>query len=269
MSVKEFDKRFGLKSSIEAEKNRFVNRIENSIFDNLQDLEFNEYNKVFNAVCFDFGLNSSELIEQNSNYTRTKIPNFDSITNKDFLQTLRVIVSIYRHYDQNREMQGIINHLVKKALDITNLNIGVKWTDGTFYPIGDELLDKELIDTAISLLDKYPNEKIDFKTALDNYQAKSLTGVVENCYLCIEGISRKILNNGRTLDNNRTDLLKLLQFSKYWDKIFLHYLNFAHEFRRHAGENRHDLKPEEVEGFLYLTCLMVRATIRAFENKKE
>ena len=47
-----------------------------------------------------------------------------------------------------------------------------------------------------------------------------------------------------TFDNNKEDLLRLLQFSKYWDKIFVNYLSYAHEYRRHAGENRHDLKHE-------------------------
>ena len=112
------------------------------------------------------------------------------------------------------------------------------------------------------------NEKTDLKNALDNYNSKSLYGVVENCYIAVEGISRNLLNNKKTLDNNKEDLLRLLQFSKYWDKIFLNYLSYAHEYRRHAGENRHNLKPEEVEGFLYLTCLIIRSTLRAFNDKK-
>ena len=120
----------------------------------------------------------------------------------------------------------------------------------------------------MSLLDQYPNEKTDLKNALDNYNSKSLYGVVENCYIAVEGISRNLLKNKKTLDNNREDLLRLLQFLKYWDKIFLNYLSYAHEYRRHAGEKRHELKPEEVEGFLYLTCLIIRATLRAHNDKK-
>jgi len=268
MSIQEFDRRFGLKNSIEEEKERFVNRIENSVFDNLISLEFKEYHKVFKSVCFQLGLNASEIIDKNS-FMRTTIPNFDTLTKKDFVQTLRVVVAIYKAYEDEPNGQTVIDYLVKNVLKSTTLNIGIRWADGTFYPTGDELLDEELIETAVTLLDNFPNEKIDLKTALENYQAKSLTGVVENCYLCIEGISRQILGNKKTLDNNRPDMLKLLQFSPYWDKIFLHYLNYAHEYRRHAGEKRHELKPEEVEAFLYLTCLMVRSTIKAFENKRK
>ncbi|MEQ9102009.1 MAG: hypothetical protein RIF36_11460 [Imperialibacter sp.] len=266
MSIKEFDKRFGLRSSIEEEKTRFINRIENKIFDQLIKLDFDDYHKLFNSVCFQLGLNASEMIDQNS-FMHTSIPNFDTLTKKDFIQTLRVLVAIHKAYEDEQAMQSTIDSLVKNAINSSALNIGIRWADGTFYPTGDELLDKELIDTAITLLDKFPDEKTDLKIALDNYQAKSLSGVVENCYLCIEGLGRKILNNKRTLDNNQTELLKLLQFSNYWDKIFLNYLKYAHEYRRHAGENRHKIKPEEVEAFLYLTCLIVRSTIKAFEQK--
>ena len=268
MSIKEFDKRFGLKNSIEEEKERFVNRIENTVFDQLISLDFSEYHKVFKSVCFQLGLNASEIIDQNS-FMRLQIPNFDALTEKDFVQTLRVLVAIYKAYEDEPNGRKIIDYLVQNALKSTSLNIGIRWADGTFYPTGDELLDKELIETSVTLLDNYPNEKKDLKTALENYQSKSLTGVVENCYLCVEGLGRRILNNKRTLDNNQTDLLRLLQFSSYWDKIFLNYLKYAHEYRRHAGENRHNLKAEEVEGFLYLTCLIVRSTIRAHESQNK
>jgi len=268
MSVKEFDKIFGLSSSIEEEKTKFINRIENTVFSFFaRNFEFQEKQRLFKFVCYQLGLDADELIRQNS-FMATNIPTFDSISNKDFIQTLRTTVAIYNGFSDRKDIQEFITKVVTDALEKSTLNLGIKWTDGIFYPTGDKLLDKELIDTAVSLLDQYPNEKTDLKNALDNYNSKSLYGVVENCYIAVEGISRNLLNNKRTLDNNREDLLRLLQFSKYWDKIFLNYLSYAHEYRRHAGENRHDLKPEEVEGFLYLTCLIIRSTLRAFNDKK-
>ncbi len=268
MSVKEFDKTFGLGSSIDEEKIRFVNRIENTVFNAfVETYEFDAYQELFERVCYQLGEDASEIIRQNS-FMHTSIPNFKQLSKKDFVQTLRILVAIYKCLSDKENTQKIINSYITDALERANLNLGVRWADGVFYPTGDKLLDAELIDTSLSLLDKYPNEKIDLKNALENYNSKSLYGVVENCYIAVEGIGRQLLNNKRTLDNNREDLLRLLQFSKYWDKIFLNYLSYAHEYRRHAGENRHDLKPEEVEGFLYLTCLVIRATLRtSTENK--
>lgn len=263
MSIKEFDKTFGLVSSIDEEKSRFVNRIENSIFNFFtQNLKHAEYAELFKDVCFQLGEDSNYLIRQSSTFV-SSIPNLKVLSNKDFVQTLRVLVALFKCLSDKPNSQRFIDSYVIEAIEIATLNLGITWKDGVFYPTGDKFLDTELIDYSLTLLDKFPNEKTDLKNALENYYSKSLYGVVENCYIAIEGIGRQLLNNKKTLDNNREDLLKLLQFSKYWDKIFFNFLSYAHEFRRHAGENRHELKSEEVEGFLYLTCLIIRATIRA------
>lgn len=267
MSVKEFDKTFGLETSIEEEKKRFIIRIENSLFDFFQkSYSFMEYEQLFKKVCYQLGEDAIELIGQNS-YLQRRIPDLSALSKKDFVKTMRVAVALYKTVvEHNPNTKIYIANLINDALEKASLNLGVKWADGVFYPTGDKLLDKELIDTSLSLLDKFPNEKTDLKNALDNYNAKSLYGVVENCYIAVEGISRQLLNNKKTLDRNREELIGLLKFSKYWDEIYLNYLKYAHEYRRHAGENRHDLKPEEVEGFLYMTCLIIRATLRSNEN---
>lgn len=268
MSVKEFDKLFGLASSIDEEKAKFINRIENTVFSYfISNFEFEQHKQLFNYVCYQLGLDAHEIIQKNS-FLKTAIPNFKTLSDKDFIQTLRVVVAVYNGLSDRPDIQGFISQVINDALEKAHLNLAIKWVDGVFYPTGDALLDKELIDTAVSLLDSYPNEKTDLKNALDNYNSKSLYGVVENCYIAVEGISRHILGNKRTLDNNKEDLLRLLQFSKYWDKIFANYLSYAHEYRRHAGEKRHELKPEEVEGFLYLTCLIIRSTLRAYNDRK-
>ncbi len=268
MSVKEFDKLFGLSTSIEEEKNKFINRIENTVFSYfVKHHEFEEYHRLFKHVCYELGLDAEDLI-QKSSFIRVSVPNFKTLTNKDFIQTLRTLVAIYKGVYESQDIQQFISKVINDTIEKSTFNLGIKWTDGVFFPTGDKLLDKELIDTAVSLLDQFPNEKIDLKNALDNYNSKSLYGVVENCYIAVEGISRHLLGNKKTLDNNKEDLLRLLQFSRYWDKIFVNYLSYAHEFRRHAGEKRHELKSEEVEGFLYLTCLIIRATLRSYNDKK-
>jgi len=89
---------------------------------------------------------------------------------------------------------------------------------------------------------------------------------VENCYIALEGLGRNLLGNNRRLDDNKEDLLRLLQFNKYFDKIIVNYIKYAHEYRRHASENRHSLGPEEVEAFLYLSCLLIRCMVKASQR---
>ena len=267
MSIKKFDKLFGLSASIEEEKLHFINRIENSLFNIIiKEPDNINYKNLFEEVCYDLGENAGELM-YNRLLRRIIVPNFKTLSNKDFVKTLRIIVAIYGR--GNAETKQYVSSCVIDVLERSNLNLGVKWADGIFYPSGDKFLDDELIDISLSLLDNYPDEKTNLKIALDYYYSKNLNGVVHNCYIAIEGLSRQFLDNKKTLDRNKQALLGLLQFSKHFDEIFANYLKYAHEYGRHAGENRHDLKPEEVEAFLYLTCLMIRVTIRVYEERKK
>jgi hypothetical protein len=97
MSVKEFDKTFGLGSSIDEEKTRFVNRIENTVFNVfVENYEFDAYKELFERVCYQLGEDASEIISQNS-FMHTSIPNLKQLSKKDFIQTLRIVVAIYTH----------------------------------------------------------------------------------------------------------------------------------------------------------------------------
>ena len=261
MSIKEFDKLFGITSSVEEEKGKFVNRIENIIFDHfINAYEYDQYKILFIDVCYQLGLNSRDIIAECSGLSE-HIPSFTKLTENDFLKSLRVLTAIYTCLDNGPVSKKSISLTITNILNKSTINIGVSWKDGLFYPTGEPLLDKELIEFSFDVLTDYPNEKKDLKTALENYTSKSSYGVVENCYLAIEGLSRRILDNKKTLIDNKPSLLQLLQFSSYWNKIFANYLNYANEYRRHAGENRHALKPSEVEAFFYLTCLIIRALL--------
>ena len=92
--------------------------------------------------------------------------------------------------------------------------------------------------------------------------------VIINCYLVVEGIARAILGNKKTLDNNREGLIKRLGLSQEWKSLLNNFINYANEFKRHASENRHSLNPIEVEGFLYLTGVLLRMMILASKPKQ-
>jgi len=87
--------------------------------------------------------------------------------------------------------------------------------------------------------------------------------IISNCYLVIEGLARKFLNNKRTLDNIKEELLKKLKLSQSWKSLLNNYMNYANEFKRHASDGRHSINPQEVEAFLYLTGLLARLMIQS------
>ena len=132
-----------------------------------------------------------------------------------------------------------------------------------FYPNGARELDKGLIEEPLNWLTDFPNERADYLKALTAYTGKRLDEVIMNCYLAVEGIARQILGNKKVLDNNREELIKKIGLSQEWKALLSNFINYANEFKRHASEKRHDLNPVEVEGFLYMSGVMLRMAILA------
>ena len=112
-------------------------------------------------------------------------------------------------------------------------------------------------------LNDYPAEKKDFDEALNAYMKKQYNDSVADCYKCIEGIVKKLLGNDRTLENNKDGLLTKLNFSKEWKNIFGSYLTYANVYGKHASDKRHNVDPDEVEAFIYLTGLIIRISLKS------
>lgn len=88
----------------------------------------------------------------------------------------------------------------------------------------------------------------------------ALDDVIKNCYSALEGILRNVLGNKKTLDNNKKELLKTVGLSQGWKSILASYIQYAHDFR-HASEQRHLIKKNEAEAYLYMTGLVIRLLI--------
>ena len=78
----------------------------------------------------------------------------------------------------------------------------------------------------------------------------------------MEGVTREILGNSKTLDNNKDELLKKIDLSTGWKSILANYVRYAHSCR-HASEERHDIEKREAEAYLYMTGLMIRLLVES------
>ena len=262
--LERFDKRFGIKESLKEEQTRFVQRINQTIFKNIKK-EYG-YEKVFRTICYWLGENADDRISNVTSRYATGlfyIPNLRSLTNDNFLETLKILTPLYQYFNKDSQKQGKISKWVEVALSNATIELGVSWKDGMFYPSGAKILDEKLIEDPFDWLNEFPDEKKDFADALSHYIKKNYGDVVSNCYLVVEGLARRILNNQRTLDNNRDELLGKLRLSQSWKSLLNNYTNYANEFKRHASNKRHSINPQEVEAFLYLTGLLARLIIQS------
>ncbi|MGA2823579.1 MAG: hypothetical protein ABSE72_08650 [Bacteroidales bacterium] len=257
---KEFNKNFGISPSVEAERIAFVNRVIYFLQEfRHRTLNHLEYKGLFSTICIQFGLNPRKIIDDNSPFhNMEEIPELNEVVKEDFLNILKLLVLVRQYYQENAKRLTFLDESIEGLLKLSGTELGISYKSGMFFPKGEELLDHELIEYSLSSLSSYPNEDKDLRNALENYRAGSKYGVIENCYRCIEGLSRQILNNKGTLIDNKIDLIKSSGLSNHWKKILANYIDYGNEYGRHASENRHDFSQFEVEAYLYMTCVLVR-----------
>ncbi len=269
-----FNQLHGVKDNIDDERRRFVQRVNQLLFhevDTIRSREF-RYGQVLEALCFEVGCNFEDLWRRAHRWRdhfrlEETPPEIRSLTEDDFETTLMVLMTLYRVFQacHNNHIQWLEDQ-VQLILSRSTRDLGIRWKDGLFYPSGPEELDKPLVEQILTWLDEYPNEKKDYRNALEHYSTDgSLADVVKACYCAIEGIARNILNNSRTLDKNKDEILGRMGLSDGWKAILGTYVRYAHDFR-HASVDRHTITKAEAEGYLYMTGLLIRLMI---ESKRD
>jgi len=272
MSIrKQLNEAFGIEDNVEEERNRFVERVNQSVFhaiDTTRATIFN-YELLYEFICYELGVDANNFQRRYKlmrGIERSLPASIKTLTEDDFAQTLFVLSSTYAYIEYSndkRKGQKWLSGLIKAALSRCTCDIGVGWKAGMFYPSGAEELDKPLIEETMTWLKDYPDEDKNYRIALQRYGVgKPFNGVVENCYTAVEGIARQILGNNKTLDNNKDELLARIDLSNGWNRILANFVTHAHDYR-HASEDRHDIKKQEVEAYLYMTGLIIRLIIES------
>jgi hypothetical protein len=251
---KRFNKILGVQDSLEEERIRFLQRVNQIIFHTIDTLKptYFDYKKLFLMICFEMGLNSDDTWKHHHRLSddlllkdREYEPEIRDLTNDDFDKTLLIMCILYSYIKKGSQKKWLSNS-IQTIISRPTCDLGIRWKDGFFYPSGAQELDEHLIDETLTWLVDYPNEREDYKKALKFYEGKSFADVIKNCYTTIEGITRKFLGNDKTLDNNKDELLSKIGLSSGWKAIVANYINYAHDFR-HASKERHKITKQELD----------------------
>jgi hypothetical protein len=255
--LKDFNKNFGITSSPDEEQTAFINRVNRFLQDLRQVLPQDDYASLFSTVCVQLGLNSRKVVDDNS-FLHRRIPELNELLPESFLNTLKILTAVRKYYLNKIDMAEAIDENIEGILKLATVDLGITYKQGVFFPKGEELLDKDLVEFSLSSLKDFPNESKDLQNALDNYRSGSKYGVIENCYRCIEGFCRVTLKNNKTLIDNKVEIIKTIGLSEHWKKILANYIEYGNEYGRHASTKRHNFIEAEVEAYLYTTCILIR-----------
>ena len=165
-----FNKVFGIQGNLLNEQFRFVERINQTAFPDIEKLSYPiSYEHIFGAVCYGLGTNANDRIakQNQGNYgSETLVPPLRSLTHDEFMETMRVLSFLYKVLNKDPGARQTLSDWIETALDQATVDLGVTWNEGMFYPSGARELDEKLIEEPFKWLADFPNEKADYLKAV-------------------------------------------------------------------------------------------------------
>ncbi|OQX26270.1 MAG: hypothetical protein BWK80_11300 [Desulfobacteraceae bacterium IS3] len=134
--------------------------------------------------------------------------------------------------------------------------------DVLFYPAGAKLLDDNLINDMLGWVIKYPDVYNNFKNALEEYTKKIYQrNLLDNLRLALELLLKHILNNDKSLENQKQALgqyLKEKAIASEIRNLYMTSIDYYAKYQNNHAKHSDSVNETEVEFILYLTGTFIR-----------
>ena len=252
--LKSFHERFNIDVGFSEAQRRFINRVNNDIITSPFNLA------TFDEILFVLGEKTDRYTNSVTVYTLIK---------NDLLKCLQAIEAIYSYHDgSNDRFKELVSENVEKILQQSEVDLGISWYEGRFFPAGAKELDEALVNHSLEWLrmKEYENVLAPYEKALDHLlhskqKPELLSDVVTDLYESLEALAKIVTGKqNKDLSANREAFLKAIQASESYKSILKEYISYANEFRHAVSEGlaKPELSYRETESFLYLTGLFIR-----------
>jgi hypothetical protein len=256
----DFHKRFNIPIDLDDARTRFINRVVNTLEVYAPQVEF---------VSLDHSTLSHDTErraiakELGKKYEREFC--FSDYVEDDFFTCLRALEALYKKQPQLTQL------VLEDVMPLSEVDLGISWKDGVFWPSGAKLLDEALVNEPLQWLSdpKYHNVLVPFEKGLRDFleankYPERLADTVTDMYEALEAMAKVVTGRPRRdLSSNAELFVSKLDLSAYYKKMLKDYISYASEFR-HAleeGEKRVPPQPQEVEALIYTTGLFIRLAI--------
>ena len=262
----DFYKRWNIDLNEEERWHSFRNRVLNSYmkigrtisYSSEMEDEFFELIGIHNrpANTFDFNVLENGLSKSPTyNYL------FDANDIKGFMMGIQAVFWLK---ELTKVQKGDFLIGIQEAVSITGVPLGIKQTDSEiiFYPEGAKLLDKKLINDNLDWLSAHPKSYETFKMSLMEIgiQGKE-RNVVDHLRLSLELLLKDIFNNGKSLENQKTDIgnyLKSRNISPEISNLLERVLDYYAKYQNNKAKHDCAVLFSEVEFISYLTGTVMR-----------
>lgn len=208
------------------------------------------------ANIFDFNVLENELSKSPTyNYL------FDTNDMKGFILGIQAVFWL-KELTKAQKKDFLIG--IQEAVSITGVPLGIKQTESEiiFYPEGAKLLDEKLINDNLDWLSAHPKSYETFKMSLMEIgiQGKE-RNVVDHLRLSLELLLKDIFNNGKSLENQKSDIgnyLKSKNISPEISNLLERVLDYYAKHQNNKAKHDCAVLSSEVEFILYLTGTVMR-----------
>jgi hypothetical protein len=262
--VPPFHQRFNIKVRTGEAQERFVNRVISQVKQHLGMLEEGRKPGHYAEAMYHAAI---KLGTEYNVYSK-----FSHYVEDDFYNCLIALEAIYEVFvvKNTREAEQLPN-LIQYAISLSEIDLGIEWRDGVFWPSGAKLLDEALVNENLKwLVDKgYQDILVPFEKGLRHFieatqKPERLGDTVTDVYEAVEALAKRVTGKNRDLSKNAELFIKELKLSQYYKKMLKDYIDYANNYR-HAAELGIGKKPllrNEVEAFIYTSGLFIRLAVQ-------
>jgi len=244
-------------------KSQFVNRVQNLVVKN------------FFLATIEKKVYKNHILWQVANALGKEYFNifgFENYVEGDFYACLKALEAAYKALPtkaKKKRLDTIVQHIISQS----EVDLGIEWREGIFWPAGAKLLDEALVNEPLQWLSapNYHNVLAPFEKGLRHFleahkYPERLADTVTDMYEALEAMAKVVTcRPKRDLSGNAELFVKKLGLSDYYKKMLKDYISYANEFR-HAVEESKERKPpvpQEVEAFVYTTGLFIRLAVES------
>jgi hypothetical protein len=258
-----FHERFNILIPADDLQQKFINRVNILIMDDLvaSITLSNSYQRIEKNIAIKLGQEIKDATSLEEYYE------------DDYYKCVQTLEELYISLIKQRrkKIAQAIAKTIKDILNKSEFDLGIEWKNGQFILKGAEILDKELINKSLDWLDKnkYRGVYNPFSLGLKHFLESEknpdlLNNVIRDMYEALEALAKIITNRNKDLSANKDLFISKVKASNEYKAILKAYINYANNYRHAESLNkeRAELKPNEVESFIYLTGLFIRFCIK-------
>lgn len=272
-----FYKRFWLEISLEEWKEKFINRVNQVIFDDIESRTYNYfinyrwYDSLIEYICWELWLQPSNYYTPRHTYWNN-YKGIAYITQNSFEKTIEILELLIEINNWRTNIEELLKEILNKSITREQINLGINLKNWIFYPSWKTELDNDLIEKSIDNIIWFKAEKY-YNDALFKYLKWDKKWANIACFETLEKLSQELLWNKQWFKENKKDIQKMFSeksiFNERWSKIIGNLYDYFCDSRHtRVWVTNSDLDELETEAIIYQTWLIINLIIQKFNNQK-